>query len=387
MTQFYQKDTFTLDSPKITEEKHPVYGDITVFHDVVIASEIVQPYQDGLAYKPRDELEAYAWTADNRWVMVGSHPEDGIISSRDQISGRTVNPRYVKDLLDPKTGRPNRAGVRADVQIFNKMISPKTLEDMKNGKKQDVSIGFFYTKDETKGAVVDGPFKGAEYDYVQRNMFHDHLAAGIDAGRCPMPYCGLGADEIGRRLTGDPFAGFSSFSDCQKKIKEKNPDLSDEQVNAICGKLKSENEDNKGEDEAMRKTLRELAQMILDEMEEIKGMKDAKQDEKPWYFTIPWRDEPYITIYDALDEEVRQILVNEGLCPHCPADDEEPEESECEEGYEKNEMGECVPMKEEEEETSDEPIEEETPLPEKKQDKLDPFDILRKADSVLNREP
>lgn len=371
MTQIYQTDSFTLDAEKITEEKHPIYGDITTFHGVVIASEIVQPYGDGKAWKPREELEAYAWTVDGRWVMLGAHPEDGIISTRDQVSGRTVNPVYVKNLKDPKTGRTNRAGVKADVQIFNERVPKKTLEDMKNGKKQDVSIGFFYTKDETKGIVDKDSCKGDEYDYVQRNMFHDHLAAALDTGngRCTMPYCGLGADEIGRRVTGDPFAGFENWADCIAKIREENPDLSDEQVEDICGKLKSENEDNKEEKDTLRKSLREIAQMILDEMEEIKGMKQAIKDEKEkkeWYFAINWRDEPFKMIYDCLSEDIRTLLTEEGLCPHC---DEEKESEECEEGYEKNEEGECVPIKKEE--------------PPKQDAKLDPHEVLRRYREVV----
>ena len=66
MKVIYQQDSITLDAKRITDETHPVFGDMTVFHDVVIASEIVQQYNDGMAFKPRDELEKYAptWMAD-----------------------------------------------------------------------------------------------------------------------------------------------------------------------------------------------------------------------------------------------------------------------------------------------------------------------------------
>lgn len=344
MKSYYQQDSFKLTADRVSEERHPIFGDIVTWHNVVIASEIVQPYNDGRAWKPRDELEKYAPYVDGRWVIVGGHPEDGIISDTEQIAGRTINPRYVKDLMDPKTHRPNRAGVRADVQIFKNKVPPKLLEDMISGKKQDVSIGFFFTKDPTAGVVETDSCKGEEYDYVQRNMFHDHLAAGIDNGRCPMPYCGLGADEVKQNLTGDPFAGFEGFNDCVSKIMAKNKGMSEESAKKICGKLKSEHEDTKVEDDAMRKTLRELAQMILDEMEELKGMKDAQKEktEQPWYAKIPWREEPYLTIYDCLEEDVRQLITEMGGCPHC---DEDEEKKECEEGYEMNDKGECVEKK------------------------------------------
>lgn len=244
MTYIYQEDNMELKPEKISSTLDPLHGPVTIFHDVIIASEIIQPYPDGKALKSRDELEAYAWTVEGRWTKAGGHPEDAIISDRTDVCGRTTNARYVKNLKDPKTGRPNRAGVRADIQVFDKKISPELLDSMKKGKKRDVSIGFFFKKDETPGKVMDGPFTGEDYDYVQRNMFHDHLAIAIDNGRCPSPYCGLGADEIVKKsLTGDPFAGFANFSECLIKVKEKNPKLSDESAVKICGSLKAKHED------------------------------------------------------------------------------------------------------------------------------------------------
>ena len=268
----YQQDAAKLTPERITGYKHPTFGDVTVFHDVVIASEMVQPYEDGKAWKPRDELEAYAWTVDGAWVVVGAHPSEGIVSDKMQVSGRTINPRYVKDLIDPKTKRPCRAGVRADVEIFNNKVSPELLEDMKNGKKQDVSIGFFYSKDEVKGIVEADACKGEEYDYVQRNMFHNHTAAGLDNGRCPMPYCGLGADELAKNLAGDPFAGFKNFNDCVRTIMEKNPKLSKESAIKICGKLKAQHEDEISAN--TRQNLKALAAAIMDECDE-EEIKDA----------------------------------------------------------------------------------------------------------------
>ena len=341
MKIIYQEDSFTLDSERISDEKHPIFGDMTVFHGVVIASEIVQPYQDGNAYKPRDELEKYTPYVDGRWVIVGGHPQDGIISERDQVSGRTVNPRYVKDLIDPKSKRPNRAGVRSDVQIFNDKVAPKMLKDMKNGLKNDVSIGFFFSKDATSGIVDDGPFKGSAYDYIQRNMFHDHLAAGIDEGRCPSPYCGLGADEIGRRIGNDPFGGFANFGECTEKIM-KEQGVSKESASKICGSLKAKHEDNKLEDESLKNDLvKVLIGQLLDELREVKAMKDAKNDKQPeWYLNINWREEPYQTMFDSLNDETRQHITDEGLCPHCGEDEE------CPEGEEWNgEHGKCMPSK------------------------------------------
>ena len=98
---------------------------------------------------------------------------------RGQIAGRTVNPRFRKDLKD-KTGRPMRRGIVVDLQIFNSKIIPELLADMKSGKKSEVSIGFFFERDETPGTVTDGTLKGEAFDYIQRNIFGDHTAVGID---------------------------------------------------------------------------------------------------------------------------------------------------------------------------------------------------------------
>jgi len=351
MRTIFWQDHIRLDAERITNYKHPVFGDTTVFHDVVIASEIVQPYDDGRAYKPRDELEKYAPYVDGRWVVVGAHPVEGIISDRDQVSGRTVNPRYVKDLNDPKTKRPSRAGVRADIEIFDRKVPPKTLEDMKNGKKQDVSIGFFFSKDETPGIVEADSCKGEEYDYVQRNMFHDHLAAGLDNGRCPMPYCGLGADELNKNLVGDPFAGFPDFGSCissmTKPKSEGGEGYTEKQAEGVCGMLQAKHEKKKKDADTMKNATKIVFQAIMEELEALKGERDATKTapKAEWWREIDWATDDSRTVFDVLPEETRNLIIEAGLCPHCG---DEEEETECEEGYEKNESGECVPMKEEE---------------------------------------
>ncbi len=54
---------------------------------------------------------------------------------------------------------------------------------------KDNSIGFSCDKD-----ITPGEFQGQKYDYVQRNICIDHLAAPIEQGRCPSPYCGINVD-------------------------------------------------------------------------------------------------------------------------------------------------------------------------------------------------
>ena len=90
----FGEDTVKIDYRNFVEDTDPVFGPITVFKDVVIASEIIHPYKDGNAYKPADELEQAFWTWDNRWAISGDHPATGIVSRRGDVHGRTTNLRF-----------------------------------------------------------------------------------------------------------------------------------------------------------------------------------------------------------------------------------------------------------------------------------------------------
>jgi len=185
-----------IDALKVTERKDPTFGPVTVFHDVVLAREIVQPFNiDGktlMAYKSADELEQYWRWVEGRWAIAGHHPSTPVIVSPDDIAGRTVNVRFVKNLIDhAKTERPNIRGILGDLEVFNDRVAPEILAGMKDGSLPDVSIGYLYAKEMNKGS-----WNGSDYDFCQVNMFHDHLAFGIRKGRCSFPYCGVGADAL-----------------------------------------------------------------------------------------------------------------------------------------------------------------------------------------------
>lgn len=200
--RYFEYDQVSIDATKMEERDDDIHGPITIFKDVVISREIIHAYTDGTAYKPAEELKDAAWTAEGMWAIAGGHPRDAVIMDRDEIHGRTVNARFSKSLIDPKTKRPNNKGIVADLEIFNNKVAPEILEDMKNGKRRDVSIGFFFHRDETPGVISeDGhPLKGGVYDYVQRKMTINHTAFALEAGRCPMPFCGVGADEFKEKV-------------------------------------------------------------------------------------------------------------------------------------------------------------------------------------------
>jgi hypothetical protein len=167
---------------------------------IVIASEIVQQYDNGFAYKPGEELEKMALNAElvgAKPIKILEHPQadtNYLIQRQSDISGKATNFRYVKNLLDAKTKRPCRKGVLADGWWSKADTPPEVITDILSGKMRDCSIGFSYDTDETPGE-----FDGSKYDYVQRNIYLDHIAAPIPAGRCPGPICGIGYDSLSKQ--------------------------------------------------------------------------------------------------------------------------------------------------------------------------------------------
>jgi hypothetical protein len=278
LNRILQFDSVELNPSKITGYDHDVFGPVTVFKDVVIARAIVHKYDDGMAYKPGRELENAYWTATGMWATSGGHPSAAVISSRDEIHGRTVNVRFSRSLNDPKSGRPMSRGILADLEVFNDRVPPALLSDMKNGKKNDVSIGFFFDYDDTTGVVddeEDQALRGTTYDYVQRNITINHVAFGIDKGRCSMPYCGIGADGMIREVTGDPFADYKDFADCVSKNKDKrNPE-------AYCASIEQKIKEARKKKDAEPRTEKEraMAHFNISE-EEWEALSEEERAEK-----------------------------------------------------------------------------------------------------------
>ena len=161
----------------------------------IIASEIVQPYQNKQTgktefhYKPADELEKATWTAEGRWVKTLSHPTTEDIDEPEDIQGFLRNSVFRKDLLDPKTKRPCRRGIQVDVCWYKDRVPKETLDKARKLELRDNSIGFKCFKDPTPGE-----WQGQHYDFIQRRIVIKHLAAPIAKGRCPSPYCGINVD-------------------------------------------------------------------------------------------------------------------------------------------------------------------------------------------------
>lgn len=156
----------------------------------VIAREGVFPYAEGQAFKPADELKEAAWTADAAWIVAEKHPDTLILTDRADIRGKVENASFCSDIK----------GIKADLRFFKKLTDPQFIADIKDGKRKDVSIGFFYDFDATPGN-----FNGQHYDFVQRQILINHVAAGVPAGRCRSPYCGIAVDALIRKAAVDAF--------------------------------------------------------------------------------------------------------------------------------------------------------------------------------------
>lgn len=171
----------------------------------VLASEIVQPYRDAqgktvMAYKPADELEKATLTFRGVPIKALEHPKGSHIEDAADANGRVENPMFRKDLMDPKTKRPCRRGIDAELWFYRDgcveaksgnftPITDAIAQSIRDGTLKDNSIGFSCFNYPTPGE-----WQGQHYDVVQRRIFGNHLAAPIERGRCPSPYCGINMD-------------------------------------------------------------------------------------------------------------------------------------------------------------------------------------------------
>lgn len=304
--RLFVRDQVQIDASKIEMDIDPVHGPTTIFKDVVIASEIVHQYEDGWAYKPADELEKAYWTWEGRWAIADAHPEQGLLMDLGNIQGKTVNLRFVKNLNDHNTGRPNRRGILADLVVFDRKTPPDTLKAMKNGTKRDVSIGFFFTKDATPGN-----WNGQDYSYAQRAFMGDHTAFGLENGRCGFPNCGIGADEL--VATGDPFAGYKNFEDCVAKNQNKDD------PEAYCAVIKAKTEDEEThkldvEVKYNMEKVTELKSKVNEILSELDDLVEEEYQGNATYETLSERAKMHFSVsdeeWDALSEEEKDDYIS-----------------------------------------------------------------------------
>lgn len=162
-----------LDSLQIREDEE------TLSVPAVITREDVYTYEDiGDVYLPKEELGNVAFTAAFA-PIVEDHPAEIIVVNPDLVRGRLTD-------LEVEYNR-----VKSNLIFFKQRCSPKYLIDIRSAKVKSVSIGFFFNV-----IKKSGDFNGKHYEFMKKNMFIDHLAAGDFEGRCAYPSCGIGVDSI-----------------------------------------------------------------------------------------------------------------------------------------------------------------------------------------------
>jgi hypothetical protein len=84
-----------------------------------------------------------------------------------------------------------------------------------------------------------------------------------------MPFCGVGADEIGKHIAGDPFGGYKNFSECVEKNKDKdNPE-------AYCGSIKAKTE-KKDMFKAVLENMKSEIDAVLSKFEDVEELKGGE---------------------------------------------------------------------------------------------------------------
>jgi hypothetical protein len=168
--------------------------DETVF-PVTFAREGVQHYPIGNVLREGEELKNSAFTFEGAFLTLGKHPANTLITRPEEISGRLWHVRFNGDAKDPDGNlSPTLSG---EAHISKKPLHPNgkvdltLIDEMKNGLKRDVSVGF-----NTLWVRKKGEWNGKPYEFVQKSILGNHVAVGLPIGRTRYPYLGIGADSM-----------------------------------------------------------------------------------------------------------------------------------------------------------------------------------------------
>jgi hypothetical protein len=156
----------------------------------ILAREGVLSYAKGNTLRSKEELQDALFTFNKAWVTAEKHPEPliSIITDRKkQIKGDLTEVRLDADAVMPN-GKKS-AAVKANVHLIKKLLSANFIDDVKTGRRRDVSVGFLFDAVEKKGN-----WQGEPYDLVQENILINHVAVGVPMGRMRAPFIGLGCD-------------------------------------------------------------------------------------------------------------------------------------------------------------------------------------------------
>lgn len=165
-----------LDTTKIIYE-----DDKEIVIPAILAREGVLPYDEGKAFRPKEELEKSAFSFEGAWCTSKRHPPLKILTKPYEITGRVTDTTY----------DAARTLVKGNVHLLKAKNDSGFIEDVKSGRLKDVSMGFLF-----EDVWTPGEFQGQKYDYVQRNILVNHIAVGVPVGRMRSPAIGLGLDAV-----------------------------------------------------------------------------------------------------------------------------------------------------------------------------------------------
>jgi hypothetical protein len=174
MTSKIGTSQIELDSTKVILEDEK-----EIVIPALLAREAVLPYAQGKAFRPREELKSSLFTFEGAWCVSKRHPEHMLVTKPYEISGKVSDVQWDEA----------RALVKGNVHLLKSKNDPAFIQDVKDGRLKDVSIGFIYEEDWTPGK-----YQGQPYDFVQRNLLINHVAVGVPRGRMTSPQVGLGLD-------------------------------------------------------------------------------------------------------------------------------------------------------------------------------------------------
>jgi len=261
---------------RISEKDFKEYEDRFVIYNVPIAAELVQPYSDGLAFKPREELQKIS--VNNIPLTMRKdypgHPNNFLNESESDFVAEQV----VGFMREPskKNKKFDERKKYADFILFKNDLTTLVIDAYKSGKIIDTSIGFCFDKQETTGT-----YEGVAYDYVQTNIVLDHNAILMDSdgdigyGRMPSPIGGIGADSLDINLNG----GNKMSEELKKEIDSIKNELETikqekDSINAEKDSLKQAlDESTKAND-----LLKEELKKVQDEVDSFKAEKKAEID-------------------------------------------------------------------------------------------------------------
>ena len=180
------------------------------WEQVTIAKEMIQDYNGIKVYKPADSLRAILEHGENR-PITDNHPPGKLITSNSQRKGYIENLTFTDD-----------SELKADMIVTD----TKLADEIKSGKKREVSVGFH-----SKIVDVHGVYNDVEYDQMQTDMLLDHVAA-LENGRCSL-LDGCGFKEPIPAIKQDSAPEVIS-DEAKKAIKLANSLIADQRIGLIA---------------------------------------------------------------------------------------------------------------------------------------------------------